>query len=92
MSHYDLTKILSTVANSILPKRNRAVPKWFAASEVTLRDSINRRNIAFNLSPEFPTPLNRIQYIFARSDAQLQVRKAKSKWILDKCNVINDGF
>ena len=33
-----------------------------------------------------------MKYISARSDAQLQVRKAKSKWIMDKCNVINDGF
>jgi hypothetical protein len=92
VAHSDLTKTLSTVAFSILPKRNRAVSQWFAASEVTLRDSINRRNLAFNLSHKFPTPLNRIKYISVRSDAQLQVRKAKSKWMMDKCNVINDGF
>ena len=87
-----LSNLLSTTAASLLPIRNRAVPQWFAASEVKLRDSINQRNRAFNLSHKNPTPLNRIRYLFARSDAQLQVRKAKSKWIMDKCNIVNNGF
>ena len=70
----------------------QGVNATFAAREVKLRDSINQRNRAFNLSHKNPTPLNRIRYLFARSDAQLQVRKAKSKWIMDKCNIVNNGF
>ena len=31
-------------------------------------------------------------YRSARSDARLQVRKAKAKWIMDKCNIVNDEF
>ena len=33
-----------------------------------------------------------MRYLSARSDAQLQVRKAKLNWIMDKCNLVNVGF
>jgi len=39
-----------------------------------------------------PTPLNRMIYSLARHDARIQLRRAKSDWILSKCSEVNDGF
>ncbi len=92
MPYAHLSNLLSAAATSILLLRSRADREWFVAREVKLRDSINQRNRAFNLSHKNPTPIYRMRYLSARSDAQLQVRKAESKGIMDRCNIINDGF
>ena len=92
VTHSQLVDALSKTATSTLPKRAHAVPLWFASNEDILRDYIDQRNSAFDHSHRTPTPLSRLKYKIARHNAQLQVRRAKSNWIIDKCNAVNDGF
>ena len=92
VSHSALAHILSMTTTYFLQKRERAIPLWFVASKNTLRDYIDRRNTTFNGSQKYPNPLNMMNYISSRHNVQLQVRKGKSQWIINKCNFMNDGF
>ena len=90
--HAQLSDALNRMALATLPKRERAAPLWFAASEGALRETINRRNRAFDSVHKAPTPENRDKYLKSRRIAQMQVRRAKSTWITNKCELLNDGF
>ena len=76
----------------MLPKRACAEPLWFATSKGTLRESIDRRNKAFDSFHESPTRINKVKYATTRRIARVQARQAKSDWILSKCKVVNDGM
>ena len=76
----------------MLPKRTRAAPPWFMASEQLLHSVIQSRNDAFNRAQLHPTPDARSAYATARKAAQNAVRAAKSAWIRDKCELVNNGF
>ena len=92
VSHTQLCDALNRMALATLPKRERAAPLWFAASEGALRETIDRRNRAFDSVHRAPTPENRDKYLKSRRIAQIQVRRAKSTWITNKCELLNDGF
>ena len=91
-SFTQLTTALTQTALNVLPKRTRAAPPWFMASEELLHTAIQRRNAAFNRAHLEPTPKHRSEYADARKAAQNAVRTAKSAWIRDKCDLVNNGF
>ena len=62
------------------------------ASEELLHTAIHRRNAAFNHAHLEPTTEHRSEYDAARKAAQNDVRTAKSIWIRDKCNLVNNGI
>ena len=61
VSHTHLTHILSTTSITMLPKRARATPLWFASSIEALRDSIDHRNKVFDFFHKSPTPINKVK-------------------------------
>ncbi|EOD30309.1 hypothetical protein EMIHUDRAFT_253735, partial [Emiliania huxleyi CCMP1516] len=92
VSYSTLAKAVEKTAAETLPKRERPAPLWFAAKEGVLRAVIANRNATFNAHQRQPTADAAAQYREARSRVQLEIRRAKSDWILGKCTAINDGI
>ena len=87
-----LAKAMEKTAAETLPKRERPAPLWFAAKEGVLRACIANRNATFNAHQRQPTADAAARYREARSRVQLEIRRAKSDWILSNCTAINDGI
>ena len=68
----------------MLPKRACAAPLWFAARKETLKESMDRRNKAFDYFHKSPTHINKVKYATTRRIARVHVGLAKSDWILIK--------
>ncbi|EOD18415.1 hypothetical protein EMIHUDRAFT_196668 [Emiliania huxleyi CCMP1516] len=92
VSYSTLAKAVEKTAAETLPKHERPAPLWFAAKEGVLRAVIANRNATFNAHQRQPTADAAAQYREARSRVQLEIRRAKSDWILGKCTAINDGI
>ena len=92
VSYSTLAKAMEKTAAETLPKRERPAPLWFAAKEGVLRTCIANRNATFNAHQQQPTAETVARYREARSRVQLEIRNAKSDWILGKCTAINDGI
>ena len=92
VSYSTLAKAVEKTAAETLPKRERPAPLWFAAKEGVLRAVIANRNATFNAHQRQPTADAAARYREARSRVQLEIRRAKSDWILGKCTAINDGI
>ena len=93
LNYSDLAAALHSAATSTLVEKSRPPLPWFAASESTLRSSIQARDAALNAVHQQPdSSLSRQLLRDRRSQHKAAVSSAKSAWIIDKCNNVNDGF
>ena len=75
-----------------LPKQPHPTPSWFEAKAELLHGLINARNLAFNARQKLPGLDTASRLKQARSELLAAVRNAKSSWIVDLCESVNDGI
>eukprot|EP00111_Clytia_hemisphaerica_P024268 TCONS_00071555-protein len=91
IEYESLEKSIQDAASSCLPKITRSPPDWFVANEAELMSLIEKRNIAVYNKTKRITRHTISAAIRARKELKQAINTAKSKWIKNACNRLNEG-
>ena len=83
---------LRAVAFETLSNKPKPQPPWFEAREAELEGLIAQLNATLNAHHRSPSPATAEARRLARAQLQTGLRAAKSAWVLDKCQKVNDGI
>jgi hypothetical protein len=76
----------------MLPKKPKPQPAWFDARAAELESLITQLNSTLNAHHLLPSSETSAARRLARARLQTGLHDAKSAWVLDGCQIVNDGI
>ena len=86
-----LATAVESVTCASLPRKSKPQPGWFVAAQHEINHLIQKRNAAQSKKFEKCTRSTTYQLRTARKDLKNAVGKAKSNWISETCNALNES-